>query len=63
MTTSLYFIAGLTLMTFGIVIVFALLSKRGVEKRMEDPQSKPSSLAVDGPGPNAVKRINAQSAR
>lgn len=62
MSTSWMFIAGLAAATFGLTMLFIYLSKRGVEKKLEDPSDDPSALAKDGPGPNAVERINRQSA-
>ncbi|MEM1341998.1 MAG: hypothetical protein AAGF68_06725 [Pseudomonadota bacterium] len=61
MSTSWMFIAGLAAATFGVTLLFIYLSKRGVEKRMEDPNAETSALAKDGSGPNAVERINRQS--
>ena len=62
MSTSWMFIAGLAAATIGVTLLFIYLSKRGVEKRMEAPNAETSALAMDGPGPNAVERINRQSA-
>ena len=47
-----YFLAGLFLVTVGAVLVFAWVSKRRTEERLEDPEAPKSSLAKDGPGPN-----------
>ena len=44
----------LPLITFAMVIGFALWSKKRVEDRMDDPNAPKSSLAKDGPGPNPV---------
>ena len=44
----------LPIVTFALVIGFALWSKKHVEDRMDDPDAPKSSLAKDGPGPNPV---------
>lgn len=41
--------AFLSLFTIGIVLVFALVSRRNTIKRMEDDNAPKSSLAEDGP--------------
>lgn len=41
----------LALVTLGIVLVLALVSKRRTEKKLDDPQSSHSSLARDTPDP------------
>lgn len=43
-----WFLALLALLTLGIVIVFALRSKRQTNKRERDPNAPKSSLARDG---------------
>ncbi|MFQ6550070.1 hypothetical protein AADZ90_019155 [Aestuariibius sp. 2305UL40-4] len=42
-------IALLALVTFGIVIAFALMSKRRTEEKLEDPTAPRSRLADDTP--------------
>ncbi|QBF29950.1 hypothetical protein [Thalassococcus sp. S3] len=41
-------VGGLALLTISAVIIFAVTSKRKVEKRMRDENAEPSSLAKDG---------------
>ena len=47
MTTNTLLVV-LPFLTFGAVLVFAYISKRRTEERMEDPDAPKSSLAKDG---------------
>ena len=42
----------LPLVTFALVIAFAVWSKRRTEEVMDDTSQPKSTLAKDGPGPN-----------
>lgn len=55
---TLSLIAVLSLFTLACVIVFALVSKRKVEKRRHDEQIPKSSLATDSPGKGAVDAMD-----
>ncbi len=44
----------LPIVTFALVIGFAVWSKMRVEDRLDEPDAPKSSLAKDGPGPNPV---------
>ena len=48
----------LAMITLLAVIVFALVSKKSVEKRRHDPNAPKSSLAPDSPGPGALERTD-----
>lgn len=47
----------LTMFTLLSVIVFALISKKKTEALRHDPNAPKSSLAIDGPGPGAIERL------
>ena len=46
------FLAALFLLTMGIFLGWATLSKRRTDKKRNDPNAPKSALAKDGPGPN-----------
>lgn len=48
----------LALLTLLSVTVFALVSKKKVEARMDDPNAPKSALAKDSPGDSAVERMD-----
>lgn len=43
------FLPFLALFTLGVVLVFALLSRKRIRDRMKDPNAPKSTLAKDGP--------------
>ncbi|WP_224814104.1 hypothetical protein [Hasllibacter sp. MH4015] len=49
-----YFLAGLFLFTMFAFLVWAGISKKRTEDRLDNPNAPKSSLAKDGPGPNPV---------
>lgn len=48
----------LALFTLLSVTVFALVGKKKVEQRMDDPAAPKSALAKDSPGDGAVERLD-----
>ncbi|MFC3615598.1 hypothetical protein ACFORG_17715 [Lutimaribacter marinistellae] len=52
-TSSLVIV--LFVVTAGAVLIWAIVSKRKTEKRMQDDTAPKSTLAKDGPGPNPVE--------
>jgi hypothetical protein len=46
------FVFGLFFITMFAFLVWAFISKKRTQERLEDPDTEPSSLATDGPGPN-----------
>lgn len=49
---TIIFLAALFLITMVAFMVWASVSKRRTEKKLNDPNAPKSTLAKDGPGPN-----------